>query len=281
MSEPEPADSPWPRRGWYVLGLLATVNFLNYGNRIVLFPMYEDLRASFGFSNAELGLLGTAFMLTHALFTIPLGWAGDRFDRRRVMALGMVVWSLAAIGSAAAAGLGSMLLSRALCGAGTAACVPVANALLCDVFPSRAKARTVSGFNLGLVLGGAAGFGFGAWLGFPRGCVALDDLIAALRGALPFAVERSAAGRTGGVELSMDWTEKYRPSSLSEIRGNNKARDALQEWADTWEDDRKAVILHGSPGIGKTSAAHALANAMGWPTIELNASDSRTKAAAS
>ncbi|WP_436927451.1 replication factor C large subunit [Halosimplex amylolyticum] len=75
----------------------------------------------------------------------------------------------------------------------------------------------------------------------------------------------------------MDWTEKYRPSSLSEIRGNDKARDALQEWADTWEDHREAVVLHGSPGIGKTSAAHALASDMGWPTIELNASDSRTK----
>ncbi|WP_415380979.1 replication factor C large subunit [Halosimplex sp. TS25] len=75
----------------------------------------------------------------------------------------------------------------------------------------------------------------------------------------------------------MDWTEKYRPSSLSEIRGNDKARDALKKWADTWEDHREAVVLHGSPGIGKTSAAHALANDMGWPTIELNASDSRTK----
>ncbi|WP_123538858.1 replication factor C large subunit [Halosimplex salinum] len=74
-----------------------------------------------------------------------------------------------------------------------------------------------------------------------------------------------------------DWTEKYRPSSLSEIRGNDKARDALQEWADTWEDHREAVVLHGSPGIGKTSAAHALASDKGWPTIELNASDSRTK----
>jgi len=75
----------------------------------------------------------------------------------------------------------------------------------------------------------------------------------------------------------MDWTEKYRPSSLSEIRGNDTARDALKEWADTWEDHREAVILHGSPGVGKTSAAHALASDRGWPTIELNASDSRTK----
>ncbi len=73
-----------------------------------------------------------------------------------------------------------------------------------------------------------------------------------------------------------DWTEKYRPSSLSEVRGNNKARDALREWADTWEDHGEAVILHGSPGVGKTSAAHALAADEGWDVVELNASDQRT-----
>ncbi|MFB6188097.1 MAG: replication factor C large subunit, partial [Halobacteriaceae archaeon] len=74
------------------------------------------------------------------------------------------------------------------------------------------------------------------------------------------------------------WTEKYRPSSLSEIRGNNKARDQLKEWAQSWEDHNQAAILHGSPGIGKTSAAHALAEDMDWETIELNASDQRTSA---
>ncbi|WP_396611884.1 replication factor C large subunit [Haloferax sp. S1W] len=74
----------------------------------------------------------------------------------------------------------------------------------------------------------------------------------------------------------VDWTEKYRPSTLSEVRGNNKARDAFAEWGKTWDDHREAVIVHGSPGIGKTSAAHALAADMGWETVELNASDQRT-----
>jgi replication factor C large subunit len=74
-----------------------------------------------------------------------------------------------------------------------------------------------------------------------------------------------------------DWTEKYRPSTLSEVRGNDKARDALQEWGRSWDQHGEAAILHGSPGIGKTSAAHALANDMGWDVVELNASDSRTK----
>lgn len=165
--------------GWYVLGLLTAANFLHYGNRNVLFPMYEDLRAVFGFSSSDLGLLGTAYMVTHALVSLPFGWAGDRFDRRRVLALGLAVWSVASVGSAAAAGLGSMLLSRALVGVGTAACVPVANALLCQLFPDAQKARIVSIFNVGLFLGGAAGFGVGATLGYPAGV-----LIMALPGVL-------------------------------------------------------------------------------------------------
>ncbi|WP_290819210.1 replication factor C large subunit [Halovivax sp.] len=72
-----------------------------------------------------------------------------------------------------------------------------------------------------------------------------------------------------------DWTEKYRPTTLSAVRGNDKARDQLREWAQTWDDHRKAAIVHGSPGVGKTSAAHALANDLGWPVMELNASDHR------
>ena len=74
----------------------------------------------------------------------------------------------------------------------------------------------------------------------------------------------------------VDWTETYRPETLTEVRGNNKARDAFEEWARSWADHREAVILHGAPGVGKTSAAHALASDLGWDVIELNASDQRT-----
>ncbi|AGN02895.1 replication factor C large subunit [Salinarchaeum sp. Harcht-Bsk1] len=75
----------------------------------------------------------------------------------------------------------------------------------------------------------------------------------------------------------MEWTEKYRPSTLTEVRGNDAARDELREWAESWEDHREAAIVHGRPGVGKTSAAHALANDLGWDVMELNASDDRTR----
>ena len=75
-----------------------------------------------------------------------------------------------------------------------------------------------------------------------------------------------------------DWTEKYRPKSLDEIVGNEKAVIELRKWASTWSNGsqrNKAIILSGKPGTGKTSSAIALAKDFGWTPIELNTSDAR------
>lgn len=76
----------------------------------------------------------------------------------------------------------------------------------------------------------------------------------------------------------LDWTEKYRPRTLSDVVGNDAAVKALRQWAETFGSGKRAVILYGSPGVGKTSAALALANDKDWEYIEMNASDQRNKA---
>ncbi|HKW43113.1 MAG TPA: replication factor C large subunit [Thermoplasmata archaeon] len=78
------------------------------------------------------------------------------------------------------------------------------------------------------------------------------------------------------------WTEEYRPKDLDEVVGNPTAVSELRKWAAGWQRgraDKKAVILQGPPGIGKTSAALALAQEMGWSVVEMNASDSRNAGA--
>ncbi|RXA20203.1 replication factor C large subunit [Methanosarcina sp. MSH10X1] len=79
--------------------------------------------------------------------------------------------------------------------------------------------------------------------------------------------------------LAIEWAEKYRPQTLKEIVGNKKAVQDLRTWAEEWLSgipERRAVILQGPAGVGKTSTAHALARDLGWEVIELNASDQRT-----
>lgn len=81
----------------------------------------------------------------------------------------------------------------------------------------------------------------------------------------------------------MDWTEKHRPRSLKEVVGNGPGVGRLKAWADAWASgqvpERRAVVLAGPPGTGKTSTALALAADMGWTPIELNASDARNAGA--
>ncbi len=78
----------------------------------------------------------------------------------------------------------------------------------------------------------------------------------------------------------MTWVEKYRPQTLKSVAGNPSAIQNLLNWVKDWSEGipkKKAVLLYGAPGTGKTSAAHALANDLGYDRIELNASDARTR----
>ncbi len=78
--------------------------------------------------------------------------------------------------------------------------------------------------------------------------------------------------------MSDDWTELYRPKALQDVIGNPKAIQELRGWADAWQTGhpkKRAVVLIGPPGIGKTSAALALAEEYAWGLVEMNASDQR------
>ncbi|MBN1456094.1 MAG: replication factor C large subunit [Methanomicrobia archaeon] len=76
---------------------------------------------------------------------------------------------------------------------------------------------------------------------------------------------------------SVEWTEKYRPKRLRDVVGNEKALDEVRAWAENVfrPKSKKAALLHGPAGCGKTSAAYALAAEKGWEVVELNASDQR------
>lgn len=78
-------------------------------------------------------------------------------------------------------------------------------------------------------------------------------------------------------------SERWRPGRLSEVVGNRPAVAELEEWGRAWAAPRvparRAVLLVGPPGVGKTSAAAALATDQGWAMVEMNASEARNQGA--
>jgi replication factor C large subunit len=77
-------------------------------------------------------------------------------------------------------------------------------------------------------------------------------------------------------QKNIPWSEKYRAQSFSEIKGQHLAIDKVKAFLKGFPK-KKALILHGSPGIGKTSLAYAIANEEDAEILEMNASDFRDK----
>jgi predicted MFS family arabinose efflux permease len=186
-----------------ILTVLALTNLVSYAARNALFAVYPDLKAQFAIDDDQIGLLTTVYMIPHAAATLPFGWIGDRSDRRRVIAVGMILAGIAGIAGAFATNFGTLAISRAAVGFGTAAVVPVANSILGQLFDGPVKASRIAVFNLGLFFGGVAGFAAGFVFGFPAVAIVIAvpgiALAAALRAlAIPEPRAEIAQARTLG-----------------------------------------------------------------------------------
>jgi replication factor C large subunit len=82
----------------------------------------------------------------------------------------------------------------------------------------------------------------------------------------------------------MQWTEKYRPRKFEDIKGQDEIIPRIREFITSFNLQRrggkitkKALILHGAPGTGKTTLAYVAANETNSEIFELNASDLRNR----
>ncbi len=163
---PDPAVARVSRRGLFpffsspifALVVLFSMNLLNYIDRYVFFSAGPQIMKELGYSDAQFGTLAVSFMVVYTLVSPMVGYLGDRYNRKHLLAFGVGLWSVATVGTAFAKGFYDMFFWRALLGVGEASYGIIAPALLCDLFSPKRRGRIMGLYYLALPVGGAIGY---------------------------------------------------------------------------------------------------------------------------
>ena len=147
---------------WFALGVLILVMVLSLIDKLIFTLVAEPLRHSLAVSDTQLGLLqGVGFTLASGLAMLPCGWLGDRFDRRWVLAISIVLWSVAGGLRGVSDGFSMLFFATVGLGIAEGSPMPINNSLIPDLFPR--SQRVIANTIYGLVTLLAASLG--AWAG--------------------------------------------------------------------------------------------------------------------
>jgi MFS family permease len=149
--------------------LLFAVNLLNFFDRQLPGVLGEPIRKEFGLTDAQLGMLGTAFTLVYAAVGLPIGRLADTWVRTRLISIGVTVWSALTAVSGVVTGYAGLVAARLGVGIGEATCSPACQSLIGDLFPPEKRSRALGAFMLGLPFGLFLSYVTGAWLGHEYG----------------------------------------------------------------------------------------------------------------
>jgi MFS family permease len=141
-----------------VITLFAAVLALNGADASTVGAIAPQLESSLHIGNADLGLLSSITLLVGAIFTVPVGLMVDRSRRVPLLAITIVLWSVASLFSAFSGSFSTLLLTRLALGAVAASAGPAISSLTGDYFAPQERGRIWSYVLVGEAAGTAFGF---------------------------------------------------------------------------------------------------------------------------
>jgi MFS family permease len=154
-----------PAYRWYVLGLLTLIYFVSYVDRQILAILLQSIKEALLLSDWQLGALsGLAFALFYTTLGVPIAWAADRFNRRNIIAVSIMLWSLMTALCGMAHNFLFLFLARLGVGIGEAGCNPPSHSILSDYFAARERAMALAILGTGSMFAALVGFAGGGLL---------------------------------------------------------------------------------------------------------------------
>ena len=159
------SGGPNPR---VAVALLLLINLMNYVDRQVLSAVQSIIGAHFReigepHSKFAMGSLATVFLVSYMVMSPIFGHFADRVSRWKIVAIGVIVWSIASGASGLAATYVMLLSTRIFVGIGEAAYGPSAPTIIADLYPVERRGGVLAWFYLAIPVGSALGY---VWGGF-------------------------------------------------------------------------------------------------------------------
>lgn len=150
---------------WTTLGLLALVAVVSFIDRQIFALFQDDIKAELKLTDSQLGVLGgMSFALFYTLAAFPIARYADRGDRRRIIAVCVMVWSAATALCGMANSFWSMILARIGLASGEAGAGPASISLLTEIFPSERRTLVLSTMLAANAVGISGGLALGGWM---------------------------------------------------------------------------------------------------------------------
>ena len=173
-----------PKAQTWVLGLTSVASLMIALDVLVVSTALDQIGKDFNAPVEALGWTVNAYVLTFAVLLMTAAVAGDRYGRRRVFVVGLLVFTAASVACALASSVGWLVAARAVQGVGAAILMPMALALVTAAYPPEQRSWALGVYSsvtalssvLGPVVGGAITWGLAwpwiFWLNVPIGLVA-------------------------------------------------------------------------------------------------------------
>ena len=209
---------------WVIVGALWFVCFLNYADRQAIFSLFPLLKADLNVDIVQLGIVGSCFSWTYALFGPVAGWLGDRWPRRRLILGGLLLWIVLSFATSKARTYGQLITLRSISGLSEAFYFPAAMSLIGSFHGPATRSRAMSihqsAVYVGVISGGGIAGLVGQDLGW-RDAFLLFGLVGLLVAVLVVSILRDPAQRP--TEGSRSAASKGLVTALKQLLANRRA----------------------------------------------------------
>lgn len=152
------------RQAALLVAFMWVAYFLNYCDRQAISAMFPVLRSDLEMTDFQLGLTGTIFLWVYGCGCPIAGQLADRFSKRQLVVLSLIVWSMVTIATGMATSAVMLLALRAAMGISESLYMPAAVALTANAHPPEKRSRAVALLTTAQIAGTVGGSWFGGWM---------------------------------------------------------------------------------------------------------------------